>query len=95
MSNAWAVIDTYGGKLLENATQSFCYDILRTGVQRAESRGFDPVLTVHDEIVAEWTGPPEEGGPLLAQIMAEPIDWAPGFPLAAVGHSMTRYHKED
>lgn len=86
----WQRLYTYGGKMVENACQSLAYDIMSANMQRIEQAGYKIVLTVHDEIIAET----EDGtGEELAKLMARPIKWAPGFPLAADGFTTTRYKK--
>jgi DNA polymerase len=81
-------IRTYGGKLAENATQAVARDILAHGLVLAEDRGFEPVMHVHDEIIAENCAAQE-----LADVMSTPPAWADGLPLAAKGFECTRYRK--
>ena len=60
----------------------------------ADDAGLDPVLHVHDEIVAEVPRSAEaEAREYLHSIMTTVPDWAEGFPLGADGHSGTRYRK--
>ena len=82
-------IRTYGGKLSENATQAVARDILAHGLLAAEERGFDPVMHVHDEIIAENCTAEE-----LAGIMSDNPPWAEGLPLAAAGFETHRYRKD-
>lgn len=49
----WIKMDTYGPKLAENVVQAVSRQILRDAVNRFMRRGYDVVLRVHDEIVAE------------------------------------------
>lgn len=81
-------IHTYGGKLAENATQAVARDILAHGLVLAEERGFEPVMHVHDEIIAENCTAAE-----LAEVMSIVPDWAEGLPLAAKGFDCARYRK--
>lgn len=81
-------IRTYSGKLAENATQAVARDILAHGLVLAEERGFDPVMHVHDEIIAENCTADE-----LAEVMSIAPDWADGLPLAAKGFDCARYRK--
>ena len=91
----WERMHTYGGKLVENATQSVARDVLAAGMPNAENWGFKIVLTVHDELVCEapdsmWGYLPED----LSAILATPPTWAKGLPLAAAGYESYRYRKE-
>jgi DNA polymerase len=82
---------TYGGKLVENAVQALCRDLLADALVRAERAGLRPVLHVHDEIVCEVpSGTPLEE---LAAIMNDPPDWAEGLPVATDGFVSRRYRK--
>lgn len=90
----WERIDTYGGKLFENAVQATARDVFVFGLKEAHKEGFPVVLTVHDEIIAEV---PLEGGLTLQgliQCMQRLPDWADGLPVAAAGFETTRYRKE-
>lgn len=86
----WVRQRTYGGKLVENACQAVARDVLAASMAPAEAAGFEIVLTVHDEIVAETTNGTGEG---LARIMAAPPPWADGLPLNAEGETLQRYRK--
>lgn len=82
---------TYGGKLLENATQAICRDVLASALVRVA----DPcVMHVHDELVVEI---PEDQGPAalerLLACMTQVPEWATGFPVAAEGWIGPRYKK--
>jgi DNA polymerase len=97
----WTRISTYGGKLVENATQAGSRDVLAhnmLGVDAAIRTAHDPgngiVLTVHDEIITEA---PDDGAftsETLARMMAVVPPWAPGLPLAAKGFETYRYRKD-
>lgn len=79
-------------KLSENATQGTCRDLLVNGAFNITGAGYDIVLHVHDEIVAEA----DEGEGNLAEfeaLMAKLPDWAEGFPLKAEGWIGKRYRK--
>lgn len=84
----------YGGKIVENAVQALCRDLMAEALLRAEDAGLNPVLTVHDEIVCDV---PEAQGPAafarLLEIMRTPPAWARGFPLGADGWTGRRYRK--
>lgn len=88
----WRRVSTYGGKLVENACQSLSLDILAANMTAIEASGFDIVLTVHDEIVAETRN--GKSADNLAAMMATRPEWLPGFPLKASGFECERYRKE-
>jgi len=100
----WERLETYGGKLVENATQAASRDILVTGMMAAEKAGYEVVLHVHDELICET--PDSElfavetlGSELfavdkLAGIMATGPQWSVGLPLAAAGFETHRYRKD-
>lgn len=88
----WSKQRTYSGKLLENVCQSSARDVLYDAMPRAENHGFNIVLHVHDELVAE--AHKELRVDDLSAIMAAGEPWTEGLPLAAAGHESARYCKE-
>ena len=90
----WERLSTYGGKLLENATQSLSRDILAHGMINAENAGYEIVLTVHDELLTETPDTDEFSEAALSKILATNPKWASGLPLAAAGFECSRYRKE-
>lgn len=90
----WCKIYTYGGKIAENATQSFSRDILYASKEPIAAAGYDQILEVHDEFVAEAPDSPEYNAEHLSSLLAAPKDFAPDMPLAAAGHEGYRYGKE-
>lgn len=92
-TNQWEEQDTYGGCLVENATQAVARDVLAGALVRLEeSTKYSPILHVHDEIgseVDEGFGDLEEYSSILTQ--AEP--WADGLPMKAEGWIGKRYRK--
>lgn len=93
-SRKWTRLHSYGGKLFENACQSFARDILAHNMHAIEAAGYEIVLTVHDEIIAEAPDSDEFNGEHLASLMARNPPWAPDIPLAAAGFDAKRYRKE-
>ena len=87
----WTVLSTYGGKLTENVVQAISRDCLANAMVKLDAAGFEIVMHVHDEIVAEVEG--DRLGEMLA-IMREPIPWAPGLPLDAAGFISDFYMKD-
>jgi DNA polymerase len=89
----WARDETYGGKLAENVTQATARCVLSDAMLRIRDAGYDIVLHVHDEAVAEV--PVGQGNvvELLNALMATPPPWAAGLPIASEGWSGPRYRK--
>lgn len=86
-------LNTYGGKLCENATQAIARDILADATVRAHAEGYGLVMTIHDELVSEepiGNGRTVEG---LCQLMADTPAWARGIPIKAAGFSGFFYRK--
>ncbi len=90
----WMRMDTYGGKLTENIVQATARDVLAYGMLNLDRAGYDIVLHVHDEIVAEVaTG----GGSIeeFERIMGTMPVWCSEWPIkAAGGWRGKRYRKE-
>jgi DNA polymerase len=90
----WGRIKTYGGKLVENATQAFARDVLAYNMPGIEAAGYEIVLSVHDELLTETPDRPEFNADVLGQMMATAPAWAKGIPLAAAGFETDRYRKD-
>ena len=90
-AGTWGWCHTYGGKLLENATQACAGDIMREGMLAAESAGYKPFMLVHDEILCtQEDGQTHEE---LCQLLCTMPKWADGLPLAAEGSTIQHYKK--
>ena len=84
--------ETFGGKIVENCTQSIARDLLAHAMVNLEAAGYPIVFHVHDEAVMEvpiGQGSVEEA----CRIMAIPPDWARDLPLRADGEEMEFYRK--
>ena len=90
----WTRISTHGGKLFENLCQAVARDVMAANMPRIEAAGYQIVLTVHDEIIAEAPDLPEFNADHLASLLATNPDWAPDMPLAAAGFETYRYRKD-
>lgn len=91
-THQWERCSTYGGKLTENVVQALCRDLMAEAMLRLRDTIYTPVLTVHDEIIAEV----DEGEGSVAEfeaIMTEQPEWAAGFPIAAGGWRGKRFRK--
>jgi len=76
---------TYGGRLTENVVQGLSRDIMAEALIRIrETEMYFPVITVHDEIIAE-VQPGQGSIEEFEQLMTVQPDWAGGFPVAADG----------
>ena len=93
LNKQWVTVVTYGGKLVENATQAAARDVLAAGLVLAEKAGYTPVLHVHDEIICETPDDPSFTAEGLAALMSQTSQWTVGLPLAAAGFETHRYRK--
>lgn len=89
----WERTETWGGKLVENIVQAVARDCLAVALLRLDDAGFQTLFTVHDEVIVEelkgrrtWQD--------VAEIMGQPIDWAPGLLLRGDGYE-TRFYMKD
>ncbi len=89
----WTRQHTYGGSLVENVVQAIARDLMAEATLRLEQGGvYAPILTVHDEILAEANTGVGDIKEFIA-LMAECPTWASGCPVAAEGWKGTRYRK--
>lgn len=92
LSGALEEFKTYGGSLVENNTQAIARDLLAHGLINAETAGYEVVLSVHDEGLAER----EKGKGDLKEFMdhlCRTPGWADGCPVTAEGWVGDRYRK--
>lgn len=94
VTKKWTKIDTYGGKLTENLTQAVARDILLEGLIRVDAAGFNIILHVHDELVAEDPETNVDGLEQINDLLAIPPNWCRDLPLKAEGFT-TKYYKKD
>lgn len=92
LTKKWRKQETYGGKLVENATQAAARDKLADRLVWLDRNGWEPVLHVHDEAVTE-TDPDFGSTEELEAIMSRMPAWAAGCPVSAEGWSEERYRK--
>lgn len=95
ITGQWGWVETYGGKLSENIIQAIARDLLADGMRRLDAAGFDIVMHVHDEVVADI---PDKGTDFvidqMCNILGEPVPWAKGLGTPAEGFT-TKYYKKD
>lgn len=80
----WVRMNTYGGRLAENATQAVARDIMAGAVIRLEAANYPVVLRIHDELASEVPhgfGSVEE----YERIMCDVEPWCRGWPIRASG----------
>lgn len=92
-ATGWICMNTWGGRLAENANQAVAHDIQRYGVINLRAAGYPTVLHVYDEDVVEV---PEGFGSVeeVEEIMGRMPPWAEGWPIkASGGYRAKRYRK--
>ena len=93
-THQWARIPTRGAKLFENVVQAICRDILGHGMLEAAKKGFQIVLTCHDEIVAEVPYGSHLTLQDLIDCMSVTPKWSPNFLVGAAGFESEYYRKD-
>ena len=88
----WGPTDTWGGKLVENITQAVARDCLAETLIRLRHKGLIAVFHVHDEVIVEVDR--EDQLQDILDVMAAPLDWAPGLPLKGAGFCCEYYQKD-
>ena len=92
--NRFTVLTDFGPVIVHNCCQTIARDILATALSAAEARGYYPVLTVHDEVIAEVRDNDQFSADGLVKILATNPAWAEGLPLSAAGFEAYRYKKD-
>jgi DNA polymerase bacteriophage-type len=91
----WSRIRTWGGKIVENATQATARDLLADAMLRLDDGSDDLDVTIHDELIAEpLISHADERLIQMKTAMSIAPDWASDLPLKAEGAVMMRYGKE-
>lgn len=93
-TKAWGRLETYGGKLVENIVQAIARDCLATAMLRVEAAGYNIVMHVHDELIADVPKTDTEALQKITELMGKNIPWAPGLPLKGDTYE-TPYYKKD
>lgn len=91
-TNKWERLETYGPKLVENIVQAIARDCLAESMFRLEKRNIPVVFHVHDEVICD--ADMEHTADEIAEIMSQPISWAPGLLLKAEAYE-SQYYKKD
>ena len=90
----WCELDTYGGKLVENATQAVARDLLAEAMAHLDHLDVPLLTTVHDEIVAMVEN--DDAFAVfnaMKAAMSTPPAWGKGLPLSCAGGIVERYGK--
>lgn len=87
----WGRVSTYGGKLVENATQATAADFMMHGAVCAEKAGFEICGLIHDEALA-FEHPTLTIDDFCAALCTMP-EWGKGMPLASEGKVIPYYLK--
>jgi DNA polymerase len=91
----WGRVFTYGGKLFENVVQAASCDQFAEPMPSIEAAGFELILGIHDEHIAEADASRDDlNAKLLGDLMCMDLSWNVGLPLSAAGFESARYRKE-
>jgi DNA polymerase len=87
----WGRVQTYGGSLVENATQGLAADVMSNGAANALERGHDVITLIHDQaLAAENT---KLGLQSFIDALTDLPPWAAGLPIKADGKVVPFYLK--
>jgi len=89
----WQRLTIWGGTLFENICQAIARDVLYYAMPRAEALGYEIILHVHDELIAEVDDNKEHNVEELSSIMVAGENWTKGLPLAAAGFETYAFRK--
>ena len=90
----WERIQMYGGKWAENVTQAVSRDILAHNMLLVESKHFQIVGSIHDELITEQTPAKTRSPMVLSKLISTQPKWTPALPLGAKGYQAQRFKKE-
>ena len=92
----YTMLDTYGGKLVENVVQSVARDLMVDAILRIEDLGYPVMLHTHDEVAPEIRDHEKEYAKKeIDTIMSTPPKWAEGLPIKGDGFFSKYYRKDD
>lgn len=92
LGTKWGDVSTWGGTLLENATQAVAADIMANGAHNAERAGYQIATLIHDQALAyHQPGQPVEE---FVRLLTTLPEWADGLPIEAEGTVVPFYKKD-
>jgi DNA polymerase len=92
VTRQWGRQDFYGGNGCQNVVEGVARDLLVNGMQKVEAAGYEVILTIHDEVVAETAADFGSKDEFMALMVDKP-SWAKGLPVTASGFRAERYRK--
>lgn len=90
----WGRVETYAGRLVENATQSVARDCLAEAMQRVTAAGYNIVMHVHDEMIVDVPTEDKDAAERITELMSIAPEWAEGLPLKGETYE-TPFYKKD
>jgi DNA polymerase len=88
----WGDIATWGGSLVENATQAVAADVMAAGAHNCENEGYEIMTLIHDQALSyHQDGQTAEQ---FVQLLTDLPAWAEGLPIAAEGSLVPFYRKD-
>lgn len=90
-TSTYGDVDTYGGKLTENAVQAIARDLLGNSMLNLDNAGYSIVMHVHDEVIVETA---DTNLDKMIKVMTKTPDWASDLPLRAEGFISKFYMKD-
>lgn len=93
-SKKWELVQTYGGKLVENIVQAVARDCLAYAMVNLHNAGYKINFHIHDEIISEIPIGGTQSLDEAIELMCRIAPWAEGLPLNADGFTGNYYKKE-
>jgi len=88
----WGDVNTWGGTLLENATQAVAADVMTNGVHKSERAGYETATLIHDQCLAYVK--PGQTADEFVQLLTDLPEWAKNLPIEAEG-ALVPFYKKD
>ena len=89
----WGRNETYGGKLVENATQAVAADGMSCGAQNVEAAGYEIATLIHDEALSYYRPSGLQTIEEFTTLLTKLPSWADGLPVEAEGKIVPFYLK--
>jgi len=91
-SGKWTLIESFGGKFVENIIQAIARDVLIYSMHNLEQNGYKIVAHVHDEAIIDAYDSDKVDD--VVNIMSQTPEWANGLILNADGYECPYYQKD-